>query len=218
MFGSIFNKLHGLLTNRAAKQEFRAASNHVYDSLFDGPEDPWYVDVYSVFYRFFKYGWRPSDTYRRTKWTIQRARRGWSDRDCWSYSSHFLRTIPDILRYLKEHQHGVPYEFCVDTDVFSPTYGQERDDEQWGKSGAKWNAVLEKLIAGFETGRRYEEMDYDEELGEHPFRRPVHISQDAWEVHREDYMRRLKVAMKRDEEILQETLLLFKQHFWNLCD
>lgn len=221
MFGSIFNKIHALLTNQKAKQEFRASSNHVYDSLFDGPEDPWYTDVYYAIYRFFR--WTvptPMDIYRRVKWFIQRGCRGYSDRDLWSWSTHMNRMMPKILRFYRENKHGIPMEFCMDMDVFSPTYGQERSEEDWHLSGEKWGAVLDKMIAGFEAGIRCEDMpsSYEPELGEHPFRRPKHISREAWAAWRDEYTQKMHALMKRDEELFKEARLLLAEHWWSICD
>src|SRR5271166_5395135 len=205
MSGSIFNKLHDLLTNQKAKREFRAESDHVYDSLFEGPEDPWYTDVYYAIYRFFKYGnWYPSDLYRRAKWFIQRGRRGYSDRDLWSFSTRLNVMLPEVLRYLREHKHGTPIEFCIDQDIFSSNYGNEIEDEAGGvPRHERWNKVLDKMIAGFEAGVRCEDMpgSYERELGEHPFRRPKNVSREDWVQFRETYTKSMMVLMKRDEEL-----------------
>lgn len=219
MFGSIFNKLHDLLTNQKAKREFRAASNHVYDSLFDGPEDPWYTDVYYAIYRFFKFGnWYPSDIYRRVKWFVQRGRRGYSDRDVWSWSTHMNRMMPQILRNLRENKHGVPIEFCIDHDVFSPNYGNELND--FNGSIDRWNACLDKMIAGFEAGVRVEDMpsSYEAELGEHPFRRPKDVCPRLWNIQRDVYNKKMWALMKRDEELFKEARLLLAEHWWSICD
>lgn len=217
MIVKLSKKFHDIITNRAAKDAFVPVSNHVYDKLCDGPEDPWYTKVYYAISRFFRYTLpTPGGIYRQFKWMVQRVRRGWSDRDCWNYSSHLLKTLPGVLRSLKENQYGVPIEFCIDLDVFSPTYGEELDNVD--KAGDRWKAVLEKMIVGFEAGHRYEGMDYEAELGEHPFYRPRNVSPESWNVKRDEYSNKQAVLMKRDALLLEEALTLFKAHFWNICD
>jgi hypothetical protein len=213
MFGSVFNKLHDLLTNRAAKDKFRAATNHVYDSLFDGPPDPWYTVAYYAVYRFFKFGnWYPSDIYLRSRWAIQRVRRGWSDRDVWSWSYRMNMMMPDLLRHLKANKHG------YGMSMFPPDCEMNPAESDWAYAEKKWAGIIDGMIAGFDAGRRMEELDYEAELGPHPFRRPKNVCPRLWNKKRDEYMTAQRKLMDRDKELHQKGLALFAEHFWEISD
>lgn len=50
----------------------------------------------------------PEDIYREIKFGIQRAKKGYSSRDVWSFDEWFLRVVPKMLRDLEKMEHGYP--------------------------------------------------------------------------------------------------------------
>lgn len=66
----------------------------------------------------------------RVRWSVQRARRGWSDRDAWGVDRHLARVASEMLAHLAEHTHGWP-----GTDEF-PTF------EEWTAALRHHSAVL----------------------------------------------------------------------------
>lgn len=222
MFGSIFNNLHALLTNRSRKSKLRLTTGDVFEDLFDGPPDPWYTELYYKFYRFFKYSrvvhW--GFVYRDIKWFLQRGRRGWSDRDGWGLSSYLNGWMPEYLRQLKKYKHGLPATFIL------PEEWKHVDEngcigppkEAWDRTEQQWDEALDKMILGFEAGRRLDEGDWETELGAHPYRRPSHISRETWSVHRQGYHEKMMALINRDQDLLNEALVLFAKHYMDLCD
>ena len=69
--------------------------------------DKYLENVYYPIYRFFYGIWdniKPSNF----KHWYQRARYGYSYRDCWSIDGHLADIIPKMINQLKENLHGVP--------------------------------------------------------------------------------------------------------------
>lgn len=50
----------------------------------------------------------PGDICSEIKFGIQRAKKGYSARDVWSFDDWFLKTIPNMLRDLEKMEHGYP--------------------------------------------------------------------------------------------------------------
>jgi hypothetical protein len=186
------------------------------DDLFD--PGPWYVETYWSVRRTIRRIWEfPGDTYRQTKWFIQRGRCGWADCDTWSLDYYLNGWMPAALRHPKEHKHGTPMSMF-------PT-GPEWIDENGNPTKAahdvairRWDEVLGKMIAGFEASRRINDGMYEDELGEYPTRRPAGTSKDAWEKVINDRMAAMRLLEERDEKIRVDGMTLFVEHYHSLWD
>lgn len=80
----------------------------------------------------------PKDIQREIKYFIQRGRRGYSDRDTWSFDHYLARVISGGTRHLAKHLSGYPSSpFSKGKDKFNST--------------KEWRAVLLKLNKGFKN-------------------------------------------------------------------
>lgn len=68
--------------------------------------------------------------YRKTKWFIQRGKRGFSDADTWNFNTYIAQVIASGLKSLEKNAHGHPMNV---------------------KSMEEWSEVLKKMIIGFEA-------------------------------------------------------------------
>lgn len=108
--------------------------------------EKWWTD--RPFLNFFREIWfgltyrfpaKIKDARYSIKWAFQRAFRGYDDAMCWSYPYRSgLQTVA-ILKWLKEHKHGIPSLVCEDGETFE-------------ESENKWNVILDKMILGWESG------------------------------------------------------------------
>lgn len=89
---------------------------------------------------------------------VQRGIYGWSVRDCWSIDSHLSEIIPEMLRWLKENKQGVPTDFAEAAKKLrtgndaSATVEYDAADLEQGE--ILYNAMLDEIIAGFESYRK----------------------------------------------------------------
>lgn len=132
---------------------------------------------------------------RETKWFFQCGFRGYDDTSYWEIGDYLGREIVRHLKHFRKMKRfGVPADMCVDEN------GKEISVEEGEK---KWNAVLDKMIAGFE------ELTIDQ-IDKAPWKlyyEEKKISEDEW-LKRE----------KEDYEKAQENAMLFIKHFGGLWD
>jgi hypothetical protein len=98
--------------------------------------DKYLDNIYYPIYRFFYGIWdniKPSNF----KHWYQRARYGYSYRDCWSIDWYLADIIPKMINQLKENLHGVPGEFITE------------DGEVTDKEVDKWESILDKIANTF---------------------------------------------------------------------
>lgn len=100
------------------------------------------------------------DAIRQIKWAWQRVFRHWDDRASWSIDWWLNHILPDILMQLKENKHGTPVEFfeCLPHDE-NYDYG----DEGYEIAKKRWNAELDKMIAGFLAAKQIDDYKYETE-------------------------------------------------------
>jgi hypothetical protein len=91
-------------------------------------------------------------------------------------------------------------------------------DEAFKIAEARWDEIMEKMIAGFEANNRMDDCLYEKELGPYPSRRPNGVSQEAWHKVKDDHFVALRALEARDQAILEEGLALFAKHFQSLWD
>jgi hypothetical protein len=176
-----------------------------------------WVDLYYVFYRFFKYSsWSsPRRAYREVKWFIQRGRRGWADCDVWSLDDYLNSWLPDAVRKLKKDSQGVPgvlveAEDCDETGSTS--------EEGMARAVERWDTILEKIALGFEADRRAQSGLYEEELGSYPLDRPAGVSASAWVKVKDDRFAAARELEARDRQTFDEGMALFAKYWHNLWD
>jgi len=155
-------------------------SNTLYDFRKMLGNTPWYKKIYYWFYRVFN-----SAVYflrLRLPCFFRRGKNGYSYIDVWSFDSYLCDVIIGGVKLLKENLHGAPHELFDDN----------AENQTW-----KWEAVLDKIIEGFEAGRALIDMDY------------IHLgdTKETWMPKQE------KLTAK-----FNEGMDLFKQYFFNLWD
>lgn len=130
-------------------------------------------------------------TARWLKWCWQRAFRGWADCDWWNMDYYLVEIILPMLKELKKNQHGYP------------GHGQASTPE-------KGDAILDRMIEGFEAANRVTEDDYYKQ-----------ISGDSIEAMgnapREEILE-WGEASKRDQKIFSDKMKLFNKWFFALWD
>jgi hypothetical protein len=190
------------------------------DDLFGDPHndpDPIRTRVYWAVVRFWKNHWlvNPSKLIFRTKCAYQRVVRGWDDTAVWSVDYWLDDMMPAILRKLKEDKHGVPMEMFDGLPMNDEGYHSEPEMEI---ASARWDVVLDKMIAGFEASRRVKDGTYEEELGPYPLYRPKGMPKDEWKAFQHERFLKSQELSKRDEAIFKEGMALFAEHYWSLWD
>jgi len=187
------------------------------DEVFDSLEEPrpWRTEAYWAVRRAYKRIVEfPSDLYYYTKHFVQRGSRGWADYDTWSLDWYLAGWLPAALRHLKEHKHGVPGTMFEDSELdenYSPT------KEGMAAGVARWDAVMDKVIAGFEAWTRQNEGMYEEELGPYPMRR-AGLSKEARKALLDERFRKVDELRKRDMRVFEEGMALFTKHFGSFWD
>jgi hypothetical protein len=169
---------------------------------------------YYPLYRLVKYH-NPAQLCREVKWFLQRGKKGWSDRDIWSLDNYLSGWLPDALRRLKETKHGIPSgmfeaEDC-DADGNPSEAGMERGE-------ARWDAIMDKMIAGFEADKRRQSGLYEEQLGPYPLYRPEGVSREDWEIAKAARFEQSQELARLDEEVFKQGMALFSLHWQSLWD
>ena len=79
----------------------------------------------------------PRNYYREFKIYWDRSRRGYADRDMWSFDDYLARVIASGLDYMIQHSHGYPahiedYEEWLDI-LYTMKYGFEQYSTRWDR-------------------------------------------------------------------------------------
>ena len=187
---------------------------------FDDPKhDPLRTRVYWAVRRFWINHWlcNPDNVYREVKYAYQRVVRGWDDRASWSVDYWLDDKMPAILRQLKRDKHGTPMSMFP-TDAEYIAEDGNATDAAHEIAIARWDGVMDKMIAGFEASRRVKEGLYEEELGEYPLDRPDGMDKATWKKVKHDRYLASRALEERDEKIFKEGMALFAEHYWSLWD
>ena len=95
----------------------------------------------------------------RTKFFIQRGRRGWSDQDAWAIDYWLVDNLIPMLKRLKNNSQGTP------TSMFRKKDGVDKDgyptDRASRLAGQRWDDMLGKIIYGLKCAKVLQELDYD---------------------------------------------------------
>lgn len=191
-----------------------------FDDLFEGPPDPLRTRVYWGVRRWAKRIWEaPSDSYYACKYAYQRLTRGWDDRAVWSIDYWLDDKMPAMLRQLKRDKHGIPSDMFLPEDLITEgDWAGNPSDEGMVRAEARWDAIMDKMIAGFEASARAKSGVYEEELGEYPLRRPDGVDKETWKKVKHDRYLASEVLRERDTKLFEEGMALFAKHYWSLWD
>jgi hypothetical protein len=191
---------------------------HSIDDLFDEDpaDDPVRTKVYWGIRRFWTNHWlvNPRDVYYKFVYAYQRVTRGWDDRAVWSIDYWLDEKMPAMLRKLKEDKHGVPMDMFDGLPTNEEGY---HDEPEFAIASARWDAVVDKMIAAFEASERIKSHTYPE-LGPYPLYRPKGTSKDDWKKVQSDHYEASKLLAERDQKIFDEGMALFVKHYWSLWD
>lgn len=210
---NLFHRLDCFLRNCPVRESGELIP---FEDVFDGPPNPWYTRLYYKIIRIkvVVIGF-PRYTYYGIKYFIQRGRRGWADCDTWSLDNYLSEWLPAALRHLKETKHGVP---CGMFDGLPQDDNGNGTEEAWPIAEARWDDIMNKMIAGFEAWERMEDGLYEKELGEYPLDRPKDVSKEAWKAKRDERFKKSEVLRAHDQKIHDEGMALFIKHFSSLWD
>jgi hypothetical protein len=180
-----------------------------------------FMDAYYATRRFFLYNaWvNPARAYREIKWFIQRGRRGWADCDVWSLDNYLNGWLPNALRCLKEQKQGIPSSMFEPEDCIAEGDWQGNPSEEgMVRAEARWDAIMDKMIVGFEADERSQNGLYQEELGDYPMDRPSGVAADTWEKVKHDRHFAIEALRERDRKLAEEGMTLFIKHYQSLWD
>ena len=214
---SILAKIDCWLRDKPYPEPAFYRGEDVFEDLFDG-EDPWQTKIYwfvrrrAIAIKDFPYNVRS-----QTKWAWQRLFRGWDDRAVWSIDYWLDDKMPDMLRQLKATKHGTPNEMFPDGPEYIDEDGNP-NEAGWAIATPRWEAVMDKMIAGFEASRRVKGHDYDKELGDFSYKRPKNVCKKHWRKVKSQRLKLMLELEKRDEAIFKEGMALFAEHYWSLWD
>lgn len=204
--GTILRRIDFYLRNEVYRPPSESFTTH-----------PLRTRVYWNIRRFWSHHWlvNPSTVYYKFVYAYQRLTRGWDDRAVWSIDWWLDGMMPAMLRQLKRDKHGTPM------DMFEPEDFEEDGytitDEGHVRADARWDAIMDKMIAAFEASRRIHGV-YEGELGDYPLRRPDSTSEEDWEKVKNTRHEDIKRLTQRDAVIFQEGMALFVTHYHSLWD
>jgi hypothetical protein len=211
---SLWNRLFRKRTSLRVKSR---PISHLWDTLeYDRSHPRFWHDLYWSIRRFFKWNkiFHPTEIFYTIKSFYIRGSRGWADCDTWSLDWYLSGWMPAALRHLKEHKHGVPSIMFEKEDCDEDG---NASDEGMKRASARWDAIMDKMIAAFEANRRMDET-YEDELGEYHITRPQGVSHEAWKKLKDERHEKQMLLIKRDQLIQEEGLILFAKYFSNLWD
>jgi hypothetical protein len=146
---------------------------------------------------------------------IQRAKRGWSNRDTWCFTYFLASVIIGGLEHLKKTKHGVPNAFC--------TKNAHHDDEEFEKCCANWDKALDSMILTFKISQKICNDSWRYQNSK------TYSIKDAnmwrkwdreWRKKDPDLYRENEnhVMTKKECQIYEKGWALFQEHFFSLWD
>ena len=95
----------------------------------------------------------------RTKFFIQRGRRGWSDQDAWSIDYWLVDNLIPMFKRIRYDRTGTPMNFFRKKDGVDK-HGNPTDGAQV-LADKRYDEVLDKIIYGLKCAKALQELDYD---------------------------------------------------------
>jgi len=220
MFSKLLRKVNAFLKNRPIREKggLIPIDDDWWESL-ESRNNPWRTNAYWAVYRFFKNTkvFHPRTIYYDIKYFIQRGHRGWADCDTWSLDNYIDGWMPAALRHLKATKHGVPMQIFPEGPEYTKADGNPTE-AAFDIAHANWDAILDKMIAGFEANNRMSDLLYEEELGSYPMERPKGVTKEEWKKVKDDHFKASQLLEERDRKIAEEGLQLFIKHYYSLWD
>jgi len=210
--------LDAWLRNTTIREDCRLVP---FDSLFEERHDPVRTRVYWFVTRWSSRIWNaPGNAWDEVRFAWQRVFRGWDDRAVWSIDYWLDAKMPDMLRRLKDTKHGIPSSMFTPEDYIPQGEWQGNPSEEgMARAEVRWDAVMDKIIAGFEASRRIKEGLYEDELGPYPDHNPPPgTSKEDWEKQGDARFEASRLLEERDLKIHKEGMALFVEHYWSLWD
>ena len=138
-------------------------------------------------HHFFTHPWVAIEfIYQEISWAWQRVFKGFDERIIWSIDWYLAEKIPLWIKCLKETKRGAPFSMFTDEQLSHP---EGISDEATDVAHIKWDIVLDKIILGFESYIKL---------------------QDVYDIHSDEYKQ-----LDKNYEIGFD---LFKEHFSDLWD
>lgn len=139
-------------------------------------------------WKWFKCAWRNiTDAWHRSVY-------GWTYGDVWDWHVWFLRTTPDMLRYMADHGNAYPGHAPFETPE-------------------KWHDWLHEMADLLETGRE----DWQDEHNEYHEEYINNIAAPPNKL-RDLYWERSKELQKQGEDNVRRVMALLGEHFYDLWD
>jgi hypothetical protein len=122
---------------------------------------PWYCS-YNRGY-LFSHPWIiVRELFFQVKWAYQRIFRGWDDRVLWSLDLYLAENIPEWIKHIKnECDEGLPACMFTEGDYIKNGLFWELYLGVWEKARGRRNAILNKIVEGFEEYVKIANWDYD---------------------------------------------------------
>tara|TARA_Y100000310_G_scaffold226089_1_gene228180 strand:- start:596 stop:1108 length:513 start_codon:yes stop_codon:yes gene_type:complete len=164
----------------------------------------YYDNIYLPIYRFVRWQiWEYIKPSNFKHW-YQRARYGYSYRDCWDINGYLSNNIPKMIRNMKKNLYGVPGEISENWDTST--------EDGMKMATNEWDMILEKIARAFEL--EYEILDYtlfnyDDKEHEAKMRKLMET---------EGYFEGCRIMTDKERADIEEGWRLFKKHFHSLWD
>jgi len=126
---------------------------------------------------------------KEIKYFIQKGKRGFSDRDLWSFDDYLCEIIPPALRQLAKRSYGCPGDLWDKKRVNDECY--------------KWKEILEEMAQGFEAAQQIIDVKYFKNVKQ----------KDGYYTHEIDRKKQKLLTEKYDKG-----MKLFVEYFLSLWD
>lgn len=93
--------------------------------------------------------------FRQIEWAWQRVFRGWDDTAVWSIDWYLSKQIPQLIRRLKETQHGTPNSMWEGMTPIDENFNYSKEDDEIAYK--KWADILDGIAEGFEASLKIQE-------------------------------------------------------------
>lgn len=130
------------------------------------------------------------------KYFIQRARRGYSEKDTWNFDFYLAKIIYEGLEYLKKNKRGYPITI-LPKNVKDPN-----KDVDYKANEKVWDEIMDKMIYAFKLAKEVGE-------GEREFYLPKMSKQ---------FKKEFKCLKREEDRAMKKGFKLFTKHFFNLWD
>lgn len=114
----------------------------------------------------WRYLHKPRGVYAFNSDILERGRYGFAERDVWGLCNYLNTVLIGALKHLRDNHYGVPACICGGDSV-------EIGD-------ARWNAILDEIIAGLEAGEAAEEDCQRDDPRYEQHKRAIELLAEHW--------------------------------------